>query len=306
MNVGIVFPGQGSQSVGMLDTWLEHPASRAVIDEATEVLGTDIAELCRDAVALERTETTQQAVLTADVAAYRVLEAEGLVPLAVAGHSLGEFAALVASGACDFGPVLTVVRERSLAMADAGDAQPGTMLALIGLSLEQAHEIADEARADGILVVANENSAMQTVLAGDPAAIERAEVLTRERKGKPIRPNVAGAFHSPLMDPARQRIDAALDDLEIRAPHVPIVQNVTAEPTTDPATILANLRVHVISSVHWVATMAKLAELGSEMIIEAGPGDVLGRMAKRDHRELTIASARTPQEAIDAAAAATA
>src|SRR3954465_12147745 len=135
MNVAIVFPGQGSQSVGMMDVWLEHEASKAVIDEASEVLGPDLAQLCHDEAALARTDVTQQAVLTADVAAFRVLQADGVDAMAVAGHSLGEFAALVAAGAADFGPVLQVVRERSLAMADAGDARPGTMLAIVGMPI---------------------------------------------------------------------------------------------------------------------------------------------------------------------------
>jgi [acyl-carrier-protein] S-malonyltransferase len=306
VNVAIIFPGQGSQSVGMLDSWNEHPAARAVLAEASEVLGTDLVEQCRDEAVLARTETTQQAVLAADVAAYRVLADQGVTPLAVAGHSLGEFAALVASGACDFGPTLDVVRERSLAMADAGDARPGTMLAVIGLAPEAVAEICAEAAGDDILVVANENSAMQTVLAGEPAPIERAEALTRERKGKPIRPKVAGAFHSPLMDPARARIEAALDGLEVRPAEIPIIQNVTAEPTTDPETLLANLRVHVVSPVRWVATMATIRNLGAETVVEAGPGDVLSRLAKRDLRGLTIATARTPAEAIEVAGAATA
>lgn len=304
MKVAIVFPGQGSQSVGMLDVWREHAASSAVLDQASEVLGTDVVALCHDEVALARTDTTQQAVLVADVAAFRVLESEGVDPVAVAGHSLGEYAALVAAGVCDFGAALEAVRERSLAMADAGDANPGTMLALIGMGVDQAAELCAEAAGGDVLVVANENSQMQTVLAGEIPAIERAEALARERKAKPIRPNVAGAFHSPLMEPARARIDAALDALTLAPARIPVVSNVTAEPTTDPATLLANLRVHVVSPVRWVPSMAAMVALGTEMLVEAGPGDVLARMAKRDQRELTIASARSPAEAIEAARAA--
>jgi [acyl-carrier-protein] S-malonyltransferase len=302
MKVSVNFPGQGSQSVGMLDVWKQHPASAAVLDEANAVLGADLAAVCHDEAALARTETTQQAVFTADVAAFCVLQAEGLEPLTVAGHSLGEFAALVASGACDFAPLLDVVRERSLAMAAAGDARPGTMLALVGMSPEQAAEVCDEARGDDILVVANINSQMQTVLAGEPAAIERAEALARERKAKPIRPNVAGAFHSPLMAPAKERIDAALDAVTIRVPEIPIVQNVTAQETTDPAIIEANLRVHVVSSVQWVASTARMVELGAEAVLEAGPGDVLTRLAKRDLKGVTALAVRSPQEAHDAMA----
>lgn len=301
MNVAVVFPGQGSQSVGMLDPWLEHPASRVVIEEAAAVLGADLAELCRDPSALERTETTQQAVLTADVAAYRVLAAEGVAPVAVAGHSLGEYAALVAAGAVDFAAVLDVVRERSLAMAEAGQARPGTMLALVGLTPEQAAEVCAEAAGVEVLVVANQNSQMQTVLAGEPAAIERAEAIARDRKCRAIRPNVAGAFHSPLMESARAPIDAALDRLQVRPASIPVVQNVTAEPTTDPDDLLASLRVHVVSPVRWVESMARIVELGAELLIEAGPGDVLTRMARRDLRQLTVTAARTPEEAVAAA-----
>jgi len=302
MNVAIVFPGQGSQSVGMMDTWLEHPAAKAVIDEASAVLGTDISELCRDEVALARTDVTQQSVLTTDVAAFRVLQAEGIEPMAVAGHSLGEFAALVAAGAADFAPVLQVVCERSLAMAAAGDARPGTMLAILGMPIERVIELCDDARGDDILVVANENSALQTVLAGELPAIERAEALAKERKSRAIRPNVAGAFHSPLMAPAQPRIDAALAGITFRTPRVPIVQNVTAEATTDPDVIMANMRAHVISGVKWVATGQTIAGLGATAVIEAGPGDVLTRMAKRDLKDLTVLAARSPAEVASAAA----
>ncbi len=303
MDVAIVFPGQGSQSVGMMDTWLGHPAAKAVIDEATAVLGNDISELCRDEKALARTDVTQQSVLTADVAAFRVLQAEGIEPMAVAGHSLGEFAALVAAGAADFAPILEVVRERSLAMADAGDARPGTMLAIVGMPIDGVVELCNEARGDDILVVANENSALQTVLAGELPAIERAEALAKERKARAIRPNVAGAFHSPLMQPAKERIDAALDRITFRAPAVPIVQNVTAEATSDPDVIMTNMRAHVISGVKWVATGQAIVGLGAAAVIEAGPGDVLTRMAKRDLKDLTVIAARSPEEAATAAAA---
>ena len=301
MKVAIVFPGQGSQSVAMLDAWQEHPASSAVLAEAAEVLGTDLAEVCRDEAALDQTEITQQAVLTADVAAFRVLEAEGVAPIAVAGHSLGEYAALVAAGALDFGPTLEAVRERSLAMGEAGQQRPGTMLALVGLTLDQAREVCEEAAGDDVLVLANQNSQQQTVLAGEVAAIERAEAIARQRRCRPLRPNVAGAFHSPLMEPAKARIEAALDRLEVRPARIPVIQNVTAAPTVDPDELLAALRVHVISPVRWVDSMAKAVELGAAGLIEAGPGDVLSRMAKRDLRDLELITARTPEEALAAA-----
>lgn len=301
MNVAVVFPGQGSQSVGMLDPWLEHPASSTVLEEAAAVLGADLVQLCRDPAALERTETTQQAVLTADVAAYRVLTAEGVAPVAVAGHSLGEYAALVAAGALDFAATLEAVRERSLAMAEAAESRPGTMLALVGLTREQAAEVCAEAAGSEVLVVANENSQMQTVLAGEEAAIERAETIARDRKCRAIRPSVAGAFHSSLMEGARPRIDAALNRLEVRPARIPVVQNVTAAPTMDPDVVLASLRAHVTSPVRWVESMFRMVDLGAEMLIEAGPGDVLSRMARRDLRKLTIACARTPTEALAAA-----
>jgi [acyl-carrier-protein] S-malonyltransferase len=301
MKVAVIFPGQGSQSVGMLDAWREHPASSAVLDEAADVLGTDLAEVCRDQAALEQTEITQQAVLTADVAAFRVLEAEGVAPIAVAGHSLGEYAALVAAGALDFGPTLEAVRERSLAMGEAGQQRPGTMLALVGLTLDQAREVCEEAAGDGVLVLANQNSQQQTVLAGEVAAIERAEAIARQRRCRPLRPNVAGAFHSPLMEPAKARIDAALDRLEVRASRIPVIQNVTAEPTVDADELLAALRVHVVSPVRWVDSMAKVVSLGAEGLIEAGPGEVLTRMVKRDLKGLELITARTPEEATAAA-----
>jgi [acyl-carrier-protein] S-malonyltransferase len=186
-------------------------------------------------------------------------------------------------------------------MGEAGQQRPGTMLALVGLTLDQAREVCEEAAGDDVLVPANQNSQQQTVLAGEVAAIERAEAIARQRRCRPLRPNVAGAFHSPLMEPAKARIDAALGRLEVRTARFPVIQNVTAEPTVDADELLAALRVHVVSPVRWVDSMTKVVSLGAEGLIEAGPGEVLTRMVKRDLKDLELITARNPEEAIKAA-----
>lgn len=301
MVAGILFPGQGSQSPGMADALAEDPVSAPVLAEASEVLGYDLVATCRDADALTRTEVVQPALLACEVGLFRILEDAGVAPVAMAGHSLGEYSALVAAGVIALGPALRTVRERSLAMAAAGQERPGTMLALLGLSREDAAALCADAAGDGVLVVANENGAKQLVISGDPEAIARAEELAKSRSGRAMRINVAGAFHSPLMEPARLRVAQALDALDFAPARCPIIPNVTATPTTDPATLAAALRVHVTSPVRWVETMEAMVGLGADVFIECGPGDVLTKLAKREAPGVVGVASRTPQEARAAA-----
>ena len=234
MRYAAVFPGQGSQFEGMADPWVAHPAGMAVLEEASEALGRDIVEGCHDPEALATTAFVQPALLACDVAAFRVLEDEGVRITGVAGHSLGEFAALVAAEATSLPEALGVVVIRGEAMQDAGEERPGTMTALLGVGAEAAGALCDEARGDDVLIVANENSPVQVVISGSVAAIERAETLAKERKVRAIRLNVAGAFHSPLMEPAVEPIVRELRRIEIRAPRFPIAENVSGTLVTDP------------------------------------------------------------------------
>src|SRR5262245_33191612 len=203
MRCAVVFPGQGSQGVGMADPWVGHPEGKAVLADACDATERDVVAGCHDGAALSTTGFVQPALLACDVAAYRVLRAEGLPdPVGVAGHSLGEFAALVASEAIGLRDALEVVVVRGVAMQRAGEERPGAMAALLGVGGADAERLCDEARDDDVLVVANQNSPVQVVASGSVAAIERLEALARDRKVRAVRLLVAGAFHSELMRPA--------------------------------------------------------------------------------------------------------
>jgi [acyl-carrier-protein] S-malonyltransferase len=279
--VAVVFPGQGSQAVGMADPWLTHPASKEVLAEASDVMEYDVAAASRQEDLLATTEFAQPALLACDVAAYRVVEAEGVEVRGAAGHSLGEFAALVAAGVMPFADALRIVVVRGRAMQRAGEERPGTMSALLGVGADDASALCDEARGDDVLLVANENSPQQVVISGSVVAIERAEALCAERRIRAVRLNVAGAFHSPLMDPAVAAIDEALDGVRFARPRFPIAENVTGELVTDAGELRHLLRRHVISPVRWERCAQALRLAGAETFVEAGPGDVLTKLAKR-------------------------
>ena len=279
--VAMVFPGQGSQAIGMADPWLTHPASKEVLAEASDVMGHDVAAACRQEELLATTEFAQPGLLTCDVAAYRVLAAEGVSVSGAAGHSLGEFAALVAADVMPFADALRIVVVRGRAMQRAGEERPGTMSALLGVGAEDASALCEDARGDDVLLVANENSPQQVVISGSVAAIERAEALCAARRIRAVRLNVAGAFHSPLMEPAVAAIDEALDGVRFAPPRFPIAENVTGELVTDAGELRHQLRRHVISPVRWERCAQALGSAGAETFVEAGPGDVLTKLAKR-------------------------
>src|SRR5436190_2584913 len=222
MTVAVVFPGQGSQYAGMADGWLGHPEGRRVIEEVSDVMERDLAALSRDEEMLKTTEVVQPALFACDLAAFRVLEADGVRVSGAAGHSLGEFVALVAAGALELRPALELVLTRGRAMQRASEERPGTMTALIGVGSDDGAEIAAAARGDDVLVVANENAPKQVVLSGSLDAIDRAEEIARERGAKAMRLRVAGAFHSPLMEPAVADIDDAIAKLTLHTPVFPV------------------------------------------------------------------------------------
>jgi [acyl-carrier-protein] S-malonyltransferase len=294
-----VFPGQGSQHPGMADPWLAHPAGVAVLEEASEAMGSDIVAGCHDEAALATTAFVQPALLACDVAAFRVLEAEGLRFVGAAGHSLGEFAALVAADAVALPEALGVVVVRGEAMQRAGEERPGTMTALIGVGSEEGQALCEEARGDDVLIVANENSPTQVVISGSVAAIERAEALAKQRRIRAIRLNVAGAFHSPLMEPAIGPILEELNRIEIRDPRFPVAENVSGELVAEAGELRALLGRQVVSPVRWEACARALAAAGATTFLEAGPGEVLTRMAKRlvpDARAVAVGSAEVAAE----------
>ena len=298
----VVFPGQGSQFAGMADVWTTHPAGMAVLEEASEAMGRDVVRGCHEEEALATTEFVQPALLACDVAAFRVLEAVGLEFVGAAGHSLGEFAALVAADAVSLPEALGVVVVRGEAMQRAGEERPGTMTALIGMGTQDAEGLCDEARGDDVLIVANQNSPSQVVISGSIAAIERAEALCKERKIRAIRLNVAGAFHSPLMEPAVEPIVEELRRVGIRTPRFPIAENVTGTLVSDAQELRDLLGRHVVSPVRWESCARSLQAAGAAVFLEAGPGDVLTKMAKRVVPGATAVAVSSPAVAAEVAA----
>jgi [acyl-carrier-protein] S-malonyltransferase len=300
-NTSAVFPGQGSQFIGMADPWREHPAGSAVLEEASETMGRDVVEGCRDEASLATTEFVQPALLACTIAAFRVLEADGVAFAGVAGHSLGEFAALVAADVIGLSDALDVVVIRGRAMQRAGEERPGTMTALLGVDTPTAAAICDEVRGDDVLVVANENSPVQVVISGSIPAIERAEAVAKERTIRAVRLKVAGAFHSALMEPAMAPIVERLSSIEFRSPRVPIAENVTGTLVDHPDELRALVGRHVVSPVRWESCVRSLSDAGAELFVEAGPGDVLTKLAKRVVPQATAVAIGSPEAAAELA-----
>jgi [acyl-carrier-protein] S-malonyltransferase len=297
MQLAVLFPGQGSQYPGMADPWLQHRASKKIIHRASKALGWDVVETSRDPEALKRTDVVQPAIFACDVAAYSVLRAEGMTFHAAAGHSLGEYAALVAAGVMDLRRGLRALAVRASAMQKASEDNPGAMTALLGLSLDEAREVCEVAGRGDVLAVANENGARQIVLSGTVAAVERAEELARGRGGRTVRLPVAGAFHSPLMDEAVQPVREALSRIDFHTPEFPIVPNASGKPTTQPLALRDLLGRHVISPVRWELSLRAMAEMGIQGFVEAGPGDVLGKLARRAIPGSEVRSVGSPADA---------
>jgi len=293
----LAFPGQGAQSVGMgVDVADAFPAAAAVFTTASEVLGLDLLKLCREgpADALVRTDIQQPAILAVGVAiteALRDADALGEEDLvATFGLSLGEFSALVAGGALTLEDALRLVRERGLGMQDASEAVPSGMLAL-RCEVDVAETVCREAReaTGGVCSVANLNAPGQVVISGDMPSIEAAEGIAKTHKvRRPTRLPVAGAFHSALMQPGADRLAAALDQVEIAVPRVPVISNVTAAPTTDPAVIRANLIAQVTSPVRFVECVGAARALGATEAVEPGPGRVLAGLMRRIDGDLPV------------------
>jgi [acyl-carrier-protein] S-malonyltransferase len=304
MPTAILFPGQGSQYVGMADGWASHPAGSAVLDAASEALGRSIVDGCHDDAALATTEFVQPALLACDVAAFRVLQASGMTDVVgVAGHSLGEFAALVAADAVALGDALELVRVRGAAMQRAGEERPGAMAALLGVAADDAEALCADVRDGDELVVANRNSPAQSVVSGSVAAIERLEAAAKERKVRAVRLNVAGAFHSELMRPAVQPVLDVLDRIAFADAAHPVAENVTGELVDDAARLRELVGRQVVSPVHWEDGVRNLIDAGADRFVEAGPGDVLTKLMKRIDASVTAVSVGDAEAAAAAAAA---
>jgi [acyl-carrier-protein] S-malonyltransferase len=285
----------------MADPWAGHRAGRSILQEASDAMGRDVVAGCHDDDALATTEFVQPALLACDVAAFRVLGAEGVAPIGVAGHSLGQFAALVAAEVVSLTDGLDLVVVRGVAMQRAGEERPGAMSALLGVGAGDAASLCDEVRGDDELVVANENSPAQVVISGSVVAIERAESLAKERRVRAVRLPVAGAFHSPLMEPARAAIDERIDAIGFSAPRCPVAENVTGVLVSDADELRSLLKRHVVSPVRWESSIRALREAGAGAFLEAGPGDVLTKLMKRIVPDAATRAVGSPEEARAAA-----
>jgi [acyl-carrier-protein] S-malonyltransferase len=291
-DVAYIFPGQGSQHVGMSrGLYDNYPSARAAFEEASDALGFDIAALSFNgpAEALDRTENTQPALLTASVAALRVLdEASGARPSCVAGHSLGEYTALVAAGALGFADAVRLVRLRGIFMQEAAPEGAGGMCAIIGLGLEDVAVACAEASSGGALAVpANINSPEQVVISGHRPAVERAAEIARKRGAKrAVMLQVSAPSHSPLMAPAAERLESELERAAFRASSPRVFTNVEARGESDPAALKDLLVRQLTSPVRWVETIRAMRAEGTSCVVEVGPGKVLSGLVRRIDRDI--------------------
>jgi [acyl-carrier-protein] S-malonyltransferase len=299
-----IFPGQGSQSVGMLDTWGDHPAVAAVVKEASDALGEDIATLIKEGPkeALGLTVNTQPVMLVAGVAAYRAWLAEGgAQPAVVAGHSLGEYSALVASGVLSLHDAVQTVRLRAAAMQEAVPAGTGAMAAVLGMAAADVIAICAEATAPGgvaageVAEAVNFNDPMQTVIAGSKLGVEKASELLKAKGAKRCLPlPVSAPFHSSLMKPAAEKLRIKLATLTFHAPQIPIVNNIDVAVHSDADKIRDALYRQAFGPVRWVECVAAIKARGASTLIECGPGKVLAGMCKRIDVELVSGAVYDP------------
>ena len=283
MKFAFVFPGQGSQSVGMMVNYGD--AVRATFDEASAALDQDLWALVAEGPgdALNQTVNTQPVMLAAGVAAYRLWQAQGgPAPALVAGHSLGEYTALVCAGALGFADAVRLVRLRAEAMQSAVPEGVGAMAAVLGLDDDQVRVVCAEAAQGEVLEAVNFNSPGQVVIAGNKAAVDRGCVLAKEKGAKRALPlPVSVPSHCALMKPAAEKLLAALNGIEVKAPAVPVLHNADVAGHADPMAIRDALARQLYSPVRWVETVQAMAGQGVELIAECGPGKVLAGLNKR-------------------------
>jgi [acyl-carrier-protein] S-malonyltransferase len=308
--LAMVFPGQGSQSPGMgKDLAEKFPIARQVFEEADDALGFPISRLCFEGPAeeLQLTENTQPSILAVSIAAFRALESSGApAPAFVAGHSLGEYSALVAAGVLDLSDALRTVRARGRYMQEAVPVGTGAMAAVMGGELAGIERVCAEASGGEICSIANINSPGQVVIAGNAAAVDRAIELLKGVAKRVIKLNVSAPFHCALMKPAQDRLASDLERLTFRDPKFPVVTNVDARLTTAPNELRDSLIRQVSAPVRWVESMQLLVQNGVDTVVEVGPGKVLSglmRQTSRDMKSLNVEDAAS-LEATSAALAA--
>ena len=294
-NMAFVFPGQGSQSIGMLADLAEHsPQVQATFAEASEVLQRDLWQLVQEGpeADLNRTDLTQPVLLTASTALWRVWrEREGAQPAFLSGHSLGEYSALVAAGALNFKDAVALVNKRGQFMQEAVPAGSGLMAAVLGLADEEIRALCERAAQGDVVSAVNFNSPGQVVIAGNKSAVERAIELCKEAGAKRALPlAVSVPSHCELMRPAADKLAQELSQIEIRMPEIPVVQNVAASVSNTPEEIKQALIEQLYRPVLWVDCVNAMVAQGVTQLIECGPGKVLSGLNKRISRDLEVGS----------------
>lgn len=278
-SIAFLFPGQGSQSVGMgKDLYDRYPSARATFQEADAALGTKLSQLCFEGPEdqLKLTENTQPAILTVSVAAWRVLDEKGIKPAFAAGHSLGEYSAHVCSGTISFADAVRTVRNRGRYMQEAVPVGTGAMAAILGMGMDAVGEVCAAAAQGQVCELANINSPEQIVISGDAAAVERGVKIAQERGAKrAVLLPVSAPFHCSLMKPAQERLATDLQELKFSSPHIPVISNVYAKPVEEAESAREALVRQVTGSVRWSESMQWVIQHGVEAFVEVGPGKVL-------------------------------
>lgn len=303
MSRAFVFPGQGTQTIGMGRALAQtYPAAKAVFDEVDDALGEKLSDLIWDGDIgdLTLTANAQPALMATSLAAMRALEAEGVVltdAAFVAGHSLGEYSALAASGALGIADAARLLRIRGRAMQEAVPVGEGAMAAILGLDFDAVSDVATEAAQSGVCQAANDNDPAQVVVSGDKAAVERAVEIAKARGAKrALLLPVSAPFHCALMQPAADRMAAALAEVTLNVPRVPLVANVRAEAVSDPEAIRALLVEQVTGSVRWRESVIWMADQGVTEFWEIGAGKALSGMIKRSAKGSETRNFGTPEE----------
>ncbi len=299
MSLAFVFPGQGSQSVGMLKELAEQYSEvEATFKEASEALGYDLWDVVQNGPAekLNQTDVTQPAMLSAGVAVWRIWQAQGgAKPELMAGHSLGEYTALVCAGALDFADAVKLVAERGRLMQEAVPVGEGAMAAVLGLEDDAVRQVCEDAAESEVLAAVNFNSPGQVVVAGQKAAVERAVKLAKDRGAKrALMLPVSVPSHCALMKPAAEKLALILAKVEIREPTIPVINNVDVQADASADGIRAALVKQLHSPVRWVETIRKMADDGVDRLIECGPGKVLVGLNKRIERGMTAQAVYNP------------
>ena len=311
MAIAFVFPGQGSQSPGMGKDLAENfSVSRQVFEEVDDALGFSLSRLCFEGPAeeLQLTENTQPAILSVSIAAYRALEATGFpAPAFVAGHSLGEYSALVAAGVLSLSDAVKTVRQRGRYMQEAVPVGVGAMAAVMGAELSDIEKVCNDVRGEEVCSPANINAPNQIVIAGHATAIDRAIDGLKEIGAKRVvKLNVSAPFHCALMKPAQDRLEKDLEQLSFSEARVPVVTNVDAAVTKDPAAMRDSLVRQVSSPVRWLESMRLLIDQGVQTFVEVGPGKVLSGLMRQINRDVpcfNVEDAASLQAAMEKAAA---